>query len=256
MKKIIIAFLLVLGFTAFAQSIKQGGVTVELTNGHNVIAIESQHDTYSTLFAVDYQNPEVALAYLDRENVNEKGFKRPTSFTVQNAPKKVKVRPADFTNTGFERGHMIPNDMFDYNVDKQKDTFSVYNISPQYPECNADGSAWWKIEQQIELRAWDYGRVYVITGPILDKKPNQYEKISAHEIVVPEKYYKILISYNTDADIDEFESIEIYFFSNTPASEKITENCLQIAGNREADTIKNAIAWAKTYLNLKITLDD
>ena len=259
MRKLLLStvFAILTCFSIYGQkTVKQGAVAVTLLRDHETVTIESQHNAYSVIFAVDYQNPEVALAYLDKENVNEVGFTRPGSFTVQNAPKTVKVRATDYKYTGYERGHMIPNDMFDYDLDKQKDTFAVYNISPQHPKCNADGSAWYKIEQQIERRAWAHGRVYVITGPILEKEPGAYSTISSHNIVVPEKYYKILISYNTDEDVKDFEQIEVYEFTNSKDSEKDISATLETVGYRAEDTLSNAINYVLATYQLKIELED
>ncbi len=259
MRKLISIIFCFLSIQTYAQkAIQQGDVTVELLNDHQIIPIQAVHKSYSILYAVDYQNPEVALAYLDKENVNkERGFERPRSFSKQNSPKQVLVKHDTYTNSdkkfqSFDRGHMIPNDMMDYNKDYQKDTFAVYNICPQYPECNARGSAWYQIEQQIEKRAWSYGRVYVITGPVFDKKVSEYPKLKGL-VVIPEKFYKILLSY--DSEEKSFVKIEVFIFTNSKTSEKDVSSCLRSSWNKDSDKqLQDTLDDIKKMLNLKIKL--
>ena len=46
------------------------------------------------------------------------------------------VRHADYTNSGFDRGHMCPSDDRDSTADQNRVTFNLSNIVPQAPRHN------------------------------------------------------------------------------------------------------------------------
>lgn len=118
MKKLISTFLiLVTSFSLFAQKIKQGDVSVEVINKHNVLVVEPPSKRYSVLFATDYQSPEVALAYIDYDELQLPEVERPqVQFTCEkNLQNTVKVRHSWYNNTGYDRGHLISNDFFNFD---------------------------------------------------------------------------------------------------------------------------------------------
>ena len=101
-----------------------------------------------------------------------------------------KVNHNDYTNSGFDRGHMAPNFGIAtrYGREAQLETFKMSNIIPQTPSINRH---LWK---DLELRvAEKYGRyfteVWVITGPVFDE---EYERLESG-IPIPSAYYKIIL---------------------------------------------------------------
>lgn len=252
LKKFAIVFLIISLFTnlAFTQAIKQGDVTVTLVNDHKVVAIDSPSKRYSVLFATDYQNPEVALAYLDYDECTGTG-RSETSFKVSNAPKSVKVRSNWYTNTGYDRGHLISNDFFNFDETLSKETFTIYNICPQLPELNRKG-VWRKLEEATEKAyANADGRIYEIVGPILSEEPENYKKLGNTNCVIPESFYKIILVQDLKDETYEFTRIEVWIFYNTKSR---TPNGELILTNKE-DSIENVLNWIENQLQIKITLD-
>jgi len=198
-------FQLILGFTfcliTFAKnseqpSIRQGDVKVTLLNNHKTVNINSPSGRYSVIYAVNYQNPEVVLAYLDYNEIGGSGRYK-GYFQTFNAPPEVKVTHQTYTNSGYDRGHLISNDFFNFNKTLSEETFSVYNICPQLPSFNQGKNgynAWKDLENATEKAyANAFGRVYVITGPIFDKAISQFNTLKNSQCVIPEKFYKIML---------------------------------------------------------------
>jgi len=72
---------------------------------------------------------------------------------------------ADYTRSGYDRGHMAPNgDM--PTREAQAQSFSLANIAPQSPTLNR--GLWSEVEENVRDMALTDGDVFVVTGPIFD----------------------------------------------------------------------------------------
>lgn len=134
--------------------------------------------------------------------------KRP-SFTkdrsVASAP-----RPGDYTNSGYDRGHMVPNHAIAsrYGDAERRKTFMMSNISPQTPSLNR--GVWREFEHRIaDLWTRKYGRIWVIVGCIVS--PSE-EKLSGSDIDIPHSYYQII----TAQQGYEIRTLAVLFPQNTP----------------------------------------
>ena len=89
--------------------------------------------------------------------------------------------PEDYTNTGYDRGHMTP--AADSNSDKQmSETFLMTNMTPQLPSVNR--VAWRLLEDRVRSVPF----TYVITGAVY-----QYpaKTIGKGKVPVPAALYKV-----------------------------------------------------------------
>ena len=90
--------------------------------------------------------------------------------------------PDDYTNTGYDRGHMTP--AADSNSDKQmSETFLMTNMTPQLPSVNR--TAWRMLEERVRGIPFKY----VITGAIY-QWPSK--TIGKNKVPVPTALYKIV----------------------------------------------------------------
>lgn len=72
------------------------------------------------------------------------------------------VRPSDYTNTGFDRGHLCPSDDRDATPEDNAATFLLTNIVPQAPRHNREV---WKYLEEYERQLMSSGNeVYIIAG--------------------------------------------------------------------------------------------
>lgn len=115
--------------------------------------------------------------------------KRP-GFTMDHSLPR-SPRPADYTNSGYDRGHMVPNYAIvtRYGEDVQKRTFMMSNIAPQRAALNR--GVWRNIEHRIaDLWTARYGEIWVVVGCI----SNAGAELPSSGIDVPSKYYQIIIA--------------------------------------------------------------
>lgn len=116
---------------------------------------------------------------------------RPERFEVDTRT-RARVTPQEYTNTGFDRGHMAPNHAIAllYGEKAQEQTFLMSNIIPQAPDLNR--KIWRDLEARI-LRnyAKRFGEVWIVTGPVYaqGKAPD----ILGDGVAIPEACFKILI---------------------------------------------------------------
>ena len=99
--------------------------------------------------------------------------------------------PADYTKSGYDRGHMVPNYAMvtRYGEDVQKLTFKMSNIAPQTPALNR--GAWRDVEHRIaDLWTARYGEIWVVVGCI----SRGTEAIGNTGIDVPTEFYQVLIA--------------------------------------------------------------
>lgn len=68
---------------------------------------------------------------------------------------------ADYTNTGFDRGHLLPNRDFAWSRASSNATFFMGNVAPQYPKFNRSGGLWYESELAHRKLASEHGEVFI-----------------------------------------------------------------------------------------------
>ena len=97
---------------------------------------------------------------------------------------------SDYSNTGFDRGHMAPNYAIGrcYGKTAQMETFYMTNIAPQSPELGR--GIWKRLELHIANKlAKKYGKALVFVGPILK---DSAQKLNG-KVAVPEAFYAVIM---------------------------------------------------------------
>lgn len=74
-----------------------------------------------------------------------------------------RVQAADYTNSGFDRGHLCPSDDRDFSPAENATTFRLTNIIPQAPANNQ--GPWRELEEYARLLAARGSELYIIAGP-------------------------------------------------------------------------------------------
>ncbi|MBO0951404.1 DNA/RNA non-specific endonuclease [Fibrella forsythiae] len=72
------------------------------------------------------------------------------------------VRHADYTNSGFDRGHLCPSDDRDSTADENRVTFTLSNIVPQAPRFNQQ--SWRLLEDYTRSLLASGNECYIIAG--------------------------------------------------------------------------------------------
>lgn len=92
----------------------------------------------------------------------------------------------DYSNSGYDRGHLAPAVNFKASQQGEDETFSFANAAPQNPVLNR--KYWAQTEKYERKMAIEHNGVTIITGIIQSK--NKYIK---NKVGVPDYFYKIIL---------------------------------------------------------------
>ena len=148
-----------------------------------------------TAFTISYNNfyktPNwVAWELTRQETTGEE--ERKNKFLPDPDLPEPRVEHADYTRSGYDRGHMAPAADMKWSKQAMKESFYMSNICPQNRKLNRDD--WGYLEEACRQWAKKYGTVYIACGPIYDKaKP---ERIGRNKVAVPNRFFKVVLIYN------------------------------------------------------------
>jgi endonuclease G len=94
---------------------------------------------------------------------------------------------ADYSGSGYDRGHLCPAADMKLNKIAMSETFYLSNMSPQVAGFNR--GIWSKMEDQVRKWALEYSKLYVVTGPIFK---DNIGVIGVNKVTVPGYYYKVI----------------------------------------------------------------
>ncbi|MEO8587844.1 MAG: DNA/RNA non-specific endonuclease [Flavobacteriales bacterium] len=120
---------------------------------------------------------------------------------------------ADYWNSGYDRGHMVPSADMRWTLEALKGTYYYSNICPQVPELNR--GTWAELEDWGR-RYVNYSkhRIFILTGPVLrDGLPTMQKADRKNEVSIPEMFWKVI------ADLDGEHPQAIAFVMTNKAQE-------------------------------------
>ena len=154
---------------------------------------------YSLCYRESYEQAEWSASCLTEEEL-VKNAKRSDDCRSDPEITTGSATPADYKKSGYDRGHLSPAADFAFDQNAMSETFYMSNMSPQKGGLNR--GIWKDLEAEVRLWAKNFGRVYVVSGPILEKPAEEYESIGENQVAVPEFYYKVILAplYENEAD--------------------------------------------------------
>jgi endonuclease G len=190
MKKLLLLALLLFSTPAFASPCDQF-----FPNGKEIVVPDTQvicRSFFATVFdaknkanvfSTEIVQPDVKVPRVDAFRADPE---------VENSP-----TPDDYTNTGYDRGHMTPAADSSDAV-QMSDTFYMTNMTPQFPNVNR--IAWKNLEIKVRTLPFQY----VVTGAYY---ADYKTVIGKRKIPVPTSVYKIV--YLKDGTVLAFEADNI-----------------------------------------------
>lgn len=99
--------------------------------------------------------------------------------------------PADYRNSGFDRGHMAPAGDMKWHPQAMRESFYMTNICPQAKDLNR--GAWKKLEEKCRQRAQTDSALIIICGPVFDKS-GPSARIGGTGVAVPAQFFKVILA--------------------------------------------------------------
>jgi endonuclease G len=115
------------------------------------------------------------------------GSERSNKFKVDKLVSTGSAKSADYTKSGYDRGHLCPAADMDFNPIAMEESFLMSNICPQAPDFNR--GIWKELETEVRNWAKKEHKLYVVTGPVFNDNKGT---IGSDEVLVPGYFFKIL----------------------------------------------------------------
>lgn len=149
------------------------------------------YEYYSICYRESYEQAEWSAYCLTSEHL-VKNAARSDDFRPDPEISTGSASLADYKGSGYDRGHLSPAADFAFDKTAMSETFYMSNMSPQAGGLNR--GIWKDLEATVRNWASEFGRVYVVSGPILEKPAEDYESIGKDKVSVPQYYYKVLLA--------------------------------------------------------------
>lgn len=216
MKKIIILFCSLI--VAFGSIFANDYVDIKIVEDSNIDY--HNHNSYESWYDTKNNNPAVVVWDLTDIQATKSEYSKlgRTSKFVQchNTPTE-----AAYKKSGYDKGHMCPNNDRDWDKFEQLKTFRCCNICPQTHKLNA--GSWKKYETYGHDLAKEASLVTIIAGPIYSKNvAATYLGSGKSKIRVPERFFKIFIINGEFYEAFIFEQNGNFEQIEVPDIEKLT----------------------------------
>lgn len=148
-------------------------------------------ENYQICYRESYEQAEWSAYELQLSEL-KKNSERSNDFRPDPEISTGSATLADYKGSGYDRGHLSPAADFSFSEKAMSETFYMSNMSPQFPDLNR--GTWQELESKVRDWSRKFGRVYVISGPVLEKPASEYESIGANKVSVPQYYYKVVLA--------------------------------------------------------------
>lgn len=171
------------------------------------------HENYLSEYSIKYKLPIVVNWTLTKEELSNCN-KRKGSFHRDSMLDGEDASPKDYTDSGYDRGHLSPAEDNLYSNNTEYDSFNMTNITPQVPELNRNGWKW--LENLTRLYAYQNDKVVVYSGVIFTTE--NYMK----EVRIPDYFWKVIYIPSTKQNISvivpnkEIHGEDILEYLSTP----------------------------------------
>ena len=189
--------------------------TVALANAAKSQVVVKKTNDFGITYSVEWDNAKIAnrwtcyqlhegntMATVDRHD----DFKKDPEVAVS-------AELADYSGSGFSRGHLCPSADRLCSTDQNKQTFFLTNMQPQYQSHN--GGLWSRLETLVRDYATDESKtgvhcdtLYVVKAATITDKVTiggaQVDGVYAEKcndrLLVPTFFYMALLHYNKETD--------------------------------------------------------
>lgn len=151
------------------------------------------HLGYSLLYDEDNNIPIWVAWELNKGKLPEVKISRHSRFKPDPELGTQALNHDDYTNSGYDRGHMCPARDCCENGQSMLESFYMSNVCPQKPELNR--KVWGKIEDKCDTWALNYfDKLYICCGPIMDGQGTFFFSQFGNRIWAPYRFFKVVVA--------------------------------------------------------------
>ena len=150
-----------------------------------------QHTGFTLSYNEEHEQPNWVAYLLTADEAFATTAPRNDNFHEDPAIPTGSATLADYRNSGYDRGHLIPAADQKWSAEAMDDSFYMSNMSPQTHAFN--GGIWNSLENAVRTMAVQNQEILVVTGPVLTDGP--YKTIGDNKVSVPNYYYKVILDY-------------------------------------------------------------
>lgn len=145
-----------------------------------------EHTYYSLSYLEEHEQAEW-VHYKLNSSMLKGEIPRKKNYTLDRKVSTGSAKTSDYTNSGFDRGHLVPAADMKMDFTSVKEAAYMSNISPQKPKFNQ--GVWKKLEENARDLA-KKTELYITTGGVLSSA--DLKKIGKNNLSVPDQFYKII----------------------------------------------------------------
>lgn len=145
---------------------------------------------FKTCYSFEHNSAIWSYSKLTDSNNSVGLIKSPAFYSDKRIPIEHRIYSSDFTNTGFDRGHLQNDANFDYSLESLKETYAMSNITLQYPKTNQISNRLIENRQREILKIQKEIEIYILVYYTNEKIKNK--------ISVPSYYYIITQNKNNN----------------------------------------------------------
>ena len=148
------------------------------------------YSAYEVMYNPEYKIPRWVKYELLASETDGPYSRKGLKFIPDPAVNLPQADDYDYRGSGWSRGHMAPAGDFKWSSTAMVETFYFTNCCPQNQSLNS--GQWNTLEQKVRDWARKFGKVYIVTGPIVGK--NIYGTIGYNKVVVPDAFFKAILA--------------------------------------------------------------
>ncbi len=152
------------------------------------------HHAYSLSYNEKYEQPEWVAYILTKENLRLPNVPRTNWFSEDPSVQTGSASFYDYKHSGYTKGHLAPAGDMAQDTMTMRESFYMSNMSPQLRAFN--GGIWRELEENVRNWAYDRGKLYVVTGPVLTPSIRKY--IGENRVGVPKLFYKVVLDLDQE----------------------------------------------------------
>lgn len=147
-----------------------------------------QHLAYTVSYNPKWKIPNwVAYELTAEETYGD--FPRKKKISPDPLVKGYRVQHSDYSNSGYDRGHMAPAADMKWSEQAMRESFYMTNICPQNQNLNRGD--WSDLEELARDWARKYGSIYIACGPLVSQ---DHRTIGQNKkIAIPNAFFKVFL---------------------------------------------------------------